>query len=252
MEKGEKRLIFFLSIIAGITFIAIIILTVNAYQIGVEKLEEENRVTMNSGLLSGILSLCGGIVGAFGAYFVAANQMNKQFEKQDRNRSLEIKIDKANEALNTLIELKNLTVSLYSGSIVPLKGDLIFELEHDHLPFLININQLVDEKYTKTLESNVFRILEFKQQIEQLRIFINKEIDYNNFDYCVNKFIQEYKRFINLNWEFDDDIYISNVDDFESDLFIFTVNIDHEYSEFIKVIDSDIQKIENYITGVLN
>gem|GEM_PF-6056701 len=106
MGKGEKKLLFFLSIIACFTFFAVIILTVMAYQIGVDKLEANNR----SVIIGGLFSFGGGAIGALSAYLIARIQLTKQLELQDEKERkrilLEIKMKKAEEVLEILHQTK--------------------------------------------------------------------------------------------------------------------------------------------------
>ncbi|OXS70223.1 hypothetical protein B1B04_18850 [Lysinibacillus sp. KCTC 33748] len=112
MEKGEKNLLIFLSALAGATFFAVIILTILAYQIGVEKLEADNK----SVIIGGLFSLGGGAIGALSAYLIARMQLTKQLELQDekdRKRILlEIKMKKAEEVLEILYQTRSIYFEL--------------------------------------------------------------------------------------------------------------------------------------------
>ncbi|WDU80020.1 hypothetical protein [Lysinibacillus sp. G01H] len=77
MEKDKSKLLNILKILAGITIFFAIILFIIAYQIGVEGLKDKaNRST----IISGLLSMVGGAMGAIGAYTAANLQIRKERE----------------------------------------------------------------------------------------------------------------------------------------------------------------------------
>lgn len=106
MGKSENLLVKFLIALAGITIGVVVILTIIAYQIGVDDLEKSNRIA----IISGLLSMVGGIAGAFSAYLIARMQLTKQLELQDKkNREMflaELNIKRAEDALNILFETR--------------------------------------------------------------------------------------------------------------------------------------------------
>lgn len=91
VKKSEDLLVKILIVLAGLTIGVVVVLTIIAYQIGVDELERPNRIA----IISGLLSMFGGIAGAIGAYAIATYQMNRQFkydkykeEKQNKERLL--------------------------------------------------------------------------------------------------------------------------------------------------------------------
>lgn len=102
MGKSENLLVKFLIALAGITIGVVVILTIIAYQIGVDELEKPNRIA----IISGLLSMFGGIAGAFGAYFIAKWQLNvvldRQYEKEKSKFAWEIKVNKKLEMVQIL------------------------------------------------------------------------------------------------------------------------------------------------------
>lgn len=104
--KSENLLVKFLIALAGITIGVVVFLTIIAYQIGVDDLEKPNRIA----IISGLLSMFGGIAGAFSAYLIAKMQLTKQLELQDKkNREMflaELNIKRAEDALNILFETR--------------------------------------------------------------------------------------------------------------------------------------------------
>lgn len=68
-------------------------------------------------IISGILSMLGGLFGAMGAYFVSIRQMKKQFEKQDKDRVIELRINKLNESLELLNNFSS-TLNITKGLIM--------------------------------------------------------------------------------------------------------------------------------------
>ncbi|KOS60891.1 hypothetical protein FJQ98_20525 [Lysinibacillus agricola] len=100
MNKSEKLLVNVLISLAGLTISVVVVLTIIAYQIGVGELEKPNRIA----IISGLLSMVGGIAGAFGAYFVATYQMKKQIEHDKKKEERQ----KKENILHNLVILKRL------------------------------------------------------------------------------------------------------------------------------------------------
>jgi len=61
--------------------VIIILFCISLYALIIQAFAIESDDTAT--ILSGVLSMIGGSIGALGAYFVATNQMKKQFDKQD-------------------------------------------------------------------------------------------------------------------------------------------------------------------------
>lgn len=140
MNKDESKLLNVLKVLAGITIIVVMILFIIAYQIGVEGLKDE---TNRSTIISGLLSMIGGIAGAFGAYFIAKNQMTKQldlhFTREHKKMVLEIKINKVQETIKILKEvlehyeiIKNLN-PIYNNEIEKLSKMMKIDVDIDDL-----------------------------------------------------------------------------------------------------------------------
>lgn len=106
MKKSEDLLVKFLIALAGLTIGVVVVLTIIAFQIGVDELEKPNRIA----IISGLLSMVGGIAGAFGAYFIAKWQMTNlldlQFKREHEKMILEIKINKFQEIIYFLNHIK--------------------------------------------------------------------------------------------------------------------------------------------------
>lgn len=98
MRKSENLLVKFLIALSVITIGVVVVLTIIAYQIGVDELEKPNRIA----IISGLLSMFGGIAGAFGAYAVATYQTNKKFEHEKRKED----VQKKNQIKKTLKKLE--------------------------------------------------------------------------------------------------------------------------------------------------
>ncbi|MFB7159561.1 hypothetical protein [Lysinibacillus sp. NPDC056232] len=199
-------------------------------------------------IIGGILSMIGGALGALGAYIVATYQMNKQFENHEKNRALELKVNKSNTALNKLVELKEF-VHKIKGELTNMEVEVSGKILRKRLR-LINQYNLVDNSYRDQLKLDIDEILSFRKEIEKLKIFIKNEVDIDTFNVEVFKFIDAYKNYINLNWEFDD-----SIDALKNDVYLKWIEINGEfnsnYEKFIEVLNENIIKIENYITKIL-
>lgn len=199
-------------------------------------------------IIGGILSMVGGAIGALGAYVVATYQMNKQTENQEKNRALELKVNKSNTALNKLIEMKELIYSI-RGNLYNMEMEIDQKIQANRLQYL-NKYLLVEDIYLKQLMPNIDKILSSRKDIEQLKIFINKELDFELFNEEVFKYIEAYKSYINLNWEFEE-----SIDSFETDVYRMWVKIyaefESSYEKIIKTLNTKIQKIENYIIKII-
>ncbi|MFJ3386638.1 hypothetical protein [Lysinibacillus sp. NPDC086135] len=199
-------------------------------------------------IIGGILSMIGGALGALGAYIVATYQMNKQFENHEKNRALELKVNKSNTALNKLVELKEF-VHKIKGELTNMEVEVSEKILRRGLRLLHQYN-LVDGIYRDQLKLDIDEILSFRKEIEKLKIFIKNEVDIDTFNVKVFKFIDAYKNYINLNGEFED-----TIDAFEIDGHLKWIEINGEFNSnyeiFIEVLNENIIKIENYITKIL-
>lgn len=199
-------------------------------------------------IIGGILSMIGGAIGAMGAYIVATYQMNKQSEIQEKNRALELKVNKSNTALNKLIELKELIYSI-RGNLYDMEIEIKNKIQANKFQYL-NEYLLVEDVYRNQLMPNIDKILNKRKDIEQLKIFISKEVDFELFNKEVFEYIEAYKSYINLNWEFED-----SIDAFETDVYKIWRKIyadyDSSYEKFIAILNTKIKKIENYIIKII-
>jgi len=245
VNKSENLLVKFLIALAGVTIGVVVVLTIIAFQIGVDELEKPNRIA----IISGLLSMVGGIAGAFGAYFVATYQMKKQFENQEKNRALELKINKSNIALNKLVGLKEF-VHKIKGELTNMEVEVIKAVSRRERFLLLNKYDLIDKNYRDQLKLDIDVILGFRKEIEKLKIFIKNEVDIDTFNVEVFKYIDAYKKYINLNWEFEDSISVTEVDLYSKWLEI-NAEFNFNNENFIEILNENIIKIENYITEIL-
>ncbi|MBG9456996.1 hypothetical protein ABE61_24235 [Lysinibacillus sphaericus] len=178
MEKGKNKLMYLLGAIAGVTFISVIILTIIAYQIGVEKLEQTNRST----IIGGLLSMAGGIAGAFGAYFIARMQMTKQLElqyKKEREKMiLEIRINKVQDVIQIINQIKK-EFELMTGEYAGFKVNVNSYLGEENLIFVnmeyLNLRSSEEEWGGECLNS-LKKTRNDYQSVFSYKAFLNDDI----------------------------------------------------------------------------
>ncbi len=218
MNKSENLLVKFLIALAGITIGVVVILTIIAYQIGVDELEKPNRIA----IISGLLSMIGGIAGAFGAYLIARMQMTKQldlqYKKEEEKMIKEIKINNylkvleiGDALLQSLIKLNRLlvesTVEINRDNDSFIEQEKIIrvqlqEVKEQTSKLIIykgfyEENQLFHfENITKditSMEEQVLRkLIEFYKKFD-----INKTLDKEGFNKIYDQISNDFKNIIN-------------------------------------------------------
>ncbi|MCK1987149.1 hypothetical protein MPH48_03425 [Lysinibacillus fusiformis] len=218
MGKSENLLVKFLIALAGITIGVVVILTIIAYQIGVDELEKPNRIA----IISGLLSMIGGIAGAFGAYLIARMQMTKQldlqYKKEEEKMIKEIKINNylkvleiGDALLQSLIKLNRLlvesTVEINRDNDSFIEQEKIIrvqlqEVKEQTSKLIIykgfyEENQLFHfENITKditSMEEQVLRkLIEFYKKFD-----INKTLDKEGFNKIYDQISKDFKNIIN-------------------------------------------------------
>ncbi|QUG41572.1 hypothetical protein KD050_20245 [Psychrobacillus sp. INOP01] len=86
-------------------------------------------------IISGILSMVGGFAGALGAYFVASNQMNKQFQHEKRKEEKQSK----EQILHTLKKLKILNEDIINF-VEHLESEFI-KLDIDDIDVILKVRE---------------------------------------------------------------------------------------------------------------
>lgn len=111
-------------------------------------------------LLSGLMSMIGGALGAFGAYVVAKHQMNKTKEKDNENRLIDLKVMKLDETIRNFNDLKLLInstngyVNDINNAVLVIRGQKSILNNTDiNLQYLKNINEV-----SSKLESTINKI----------------------------------------------------------------------------------------------
>ena len=124
-------------------------------------------------LINGILGMLGGVLGAFGAYSAANSQMKKQFEKIDRDRVLEIKVQKLVETLDELNQIKHLFSKWY-GYTTTIEMGIDKKIGHD--TYFLKEEVLVDYLDEK-INDCLSEIVHTKDSLKRNKIFYEKIID---------------------------------------------------------------------------
>ncbi|PCD84789.1 hypothetical protein CNQ87_10635 [Lysinibacillus fusiformis] len=218
MSKNENILVKVLIALAGLTIGVVVVLTIIAFQIGVDELEKPNRIA----IISGLLSMVGGIAGAFGAYLIARMQMTKQldlqYKKEEEKMIKEIKINNylkvleiGDALLQSLIKLNRLlvesTVEINRDNDSFIEQEKIIrvqlqEVKEQTSKLIIykgfyEENQLFHfENITKditSMEEQVLRkLIEFYKKFD-----INKTLDKEGFNKIYDQISNDFKNIIN-------------------------------------------------------
>ncbi|WP_312507410.1 hypothetical protein [Lysinibacillus sp.] len=191
MKKSEDLLVKFLIALAGLTIGVVVVLTIIAFQIGVEELEKPNRIA----IISGLLSMVGGIAGAFGAYFIARMQMTKQldlqYKKEEEKMIKEIKINnylKALENGDALLQSLSKLHRLLLESLIDISAD-----DQSFIKYEKNINTQLQEIKALSTKLNIYEVFYDQNALFHFKN-INKNINSMNTEvlekwlgYCLNK-----------------------------------------------------------------
>lgn len=133
--------------------------------------------TNTATIISGLLSMVGGIVGAGGAFWAARHQMNKSKEKDNENRLIDLKVMKLDETISNFNDLKllinsvdgnvkdiNITVEVLKG-----KGNSHIDYNDINLQFLKSVKNTSDklESIINKIDTNKWYI-KSKIDLDQL------------------------------------------------------------------------------------
>jgi hypothetical protein len=222
------------------TIISSIVLFVISFQIGINDLDKPNRVT----IISGLLSMIGGMVGALGAFFIARMQMTKQidiqFEKEHKKMIIEIKIIKIQEAIkiyNSLQDKFQLIVNLYNSFNKEVKRNSMYEKNS------IDLDDIYKNVYVKLKfqDKSLDLIKEFSDSFHKLFLYkyyysedFNKRIK-TFYAHNLELFQRKLDNHMTLD-HFDEDVYpnhICPITDFQEEWNKVVSNMDWEI-EYIK------------------
>jgi gas vesicle protein len=191
-------------------------------------------------LLSGAMSMVGGAIGAAGAYWVANTQIKKQFLKQDKDRVLELRIEKLNEVLTTTnIYLGNIKSDKKVADLIRNKieksKDATLRADSDLNKGMIDEVKLRNQKY----DSFVSKLVEYK-------IFIPDGIDIKEINNATNTFLKSYKSFLFKLEGFATSIPIhdlKNNPNTMNDCEVAYQKLDSKLEEVIGILENEIKKL---------
>lgn len=191
MSKSENLLVKFLIALVGITIGAVVVLSIIAYQIGVDELEKPNRIA----IIGGLLSMVGGIAGAFGAYFIAKWQMTILLERQDekdrKKIAWEININKKQEALQ-ILNIKISEFQKLKEEYVKCTITIMDYLEVNDSEDIINPDTLFS-RYADKVETCIESANELEKAYQI--IFSYKSFFSGDFAEEIEEFKEKYKEF---------------------------------------------------------
>lgn len=148
--------------------------------------------TNTATLISGALSMLGGFAGAIGAYWVATHQTKKQFEKQDMDRVLELRIEKMNDALNIANE--------YLHQAQKLKGKIynieIYVKEVMEKHTILVANEIISKNIVENLLTEIKEFATFKDSLKKFKIFVPLNVDYQEIYDKTSGAVDSYKSFL--------------------------------------------------------
>lgn len=199
-------------------------------------------------IISGVLSMIGGFAGALGAYFVASNQMNKQFQKQDKDRVIELRIEKLNETLEIINEFLHV-LQLWRGMSLNVE---------------MSVKKCIDKEYTHVVESDIFvdsNLTEIKDQITKLvslkdtlkknKIFLSGLTDLEEIYESTRFVVDSNQKFTFIFDEFKtvNSIWTSEITPLFNEVII---DINRSYKNLDKEIHNVISLLEDSIKKLLN
>lgn len=237
-------------LLQGFAFITAIIFVITIWALSIQFIGVDN--TSKATIIGGVLSMIGGMVGAFSAYFIARMQLTKQLDLQDeKDRAriiMKMKIDKADELLSILHSNMHLLHQLH-GSVMVLQ---------------IDFERFLDQKKSVSKEAMVnfddLRNNAIMEDIQKYRdVFlrdINKFPSYSAYyPVLISRVISDHERFKNYTWEITNCMreFIGGIgkrlrhEELISILDKKFYFINSEYMEIEKIITSQIQEFEKEI-----
>lgn len=163
-------------------------------------------------LISGILSMLGGALGALGAYFVATHQTRKQFEKQDNDRVLELRIEKLNQALTITNDYLNHLQKIKGkfGNVEKYVNEC-FKKNYTH----IGENPVLNKVIVSELLEEIRKCSSYKNELKKYKIFTPESFNYQSIFNNTSELINYYK------------IYFREFDDFPNSISVAKLNAVH-------------------------
>ena len=155
---------------------------------------DTNTATLVSGIISGALSMLGGIIGAVGAFFAANQQIKKQFSKQDNDRVLELRIEKLNEALVITNDFLHHQQKLKGKlSTIEIHVKETFKKNHTYVSESTELNKKsIDDLLTEIKELTMY-----KDSLKKYKIFVPNDLNYQLIYDNTSNLIDSYKRYLN-------------------------------------------------------
>lgn len=236
-EKINKVLTITALITALLFVTSIFFLTIQVYN---------NSGTDSATILSGVLSMFGGALGALGAYFVATHQTKKQFEKEDRDRALELRIEKLNEALMItndflhhlqMIKGKFGNIERFVGRCIKYGSEIIKSAEFN-------------ESIIKELLIEIKECDAYKNELKKYKIFTPKNLYYQQIYDITSELIDSYKDYFHQFDRFRTQMYIS--DELKSRHPMLVIECDIEYKKLEEILEGVIEILESEIQKLLN
>lgn len=202
--------------------------------ISVEGSESMDPNTSN--IISGVLSMIGGIAGAFGAYYVATVQMKKQFKKQDKDRVIELKILKLNETLELINEFSHI-LQVWRGLMLNVEMR-IKEFKEKGIPHIVEASIFYDNEKDE-IKKNIHRLIFIKDTLKKNKIFLSGLIDLERIYNSTSEFTESNKKFI----------YSFN--GFKSDDTMLLTRLGQEFDEVTIEISSSYDNLNSEIRRVI-
>lgn len=197
--------------------------------------EGESMDSNTSNIISGILSMIGGLAGAFGAYYVATMQMKKQFKKQDKDRVIELKILKLNETLELINEFLHI-LQVWRGLMLNVEMR-IRKFKEKGITHVVEASIFYDNEKDE-IKKNIHRLVSIKDTLKKNKIFLSGLIDLEGIYNSTSEFTESNKKFI----------YSFNV--FKSDDTILA-RLGQEFDEVTIEISSSYDNLDSEIRRVI-
>ncbi|WP_446935913.1 hypothetical protein [Lysinibacillus fusiformis] len=197
-------------------------------------------------LLSGAMSMAGGIAGAVGAYWIASQQIKKQFTKQDNDRVLELRIEKLNEALTISNDYLN-HLQKFKGkfSSIEIYINECIKNNYSH----INESSTLSKSIVNELLTEVRECTSYKNELKKYKIFTPTKLDYQSIYDKTSELIENYKLYFKEFNDFPNSVSVAKVNVVHSDL---VAKCDNGYVELEKVLKNIIDILEQEIKKLLN
>lgn len=199
-------------------------------------------------IISGVLSMAGGAIGAMFAYKAAIKQMTDGKKRDDANRILDIKVKKLEDVIahfNDLLLIIKTTDGYLKDLYITM--DVYKDKRYTHL----NHDNINVESFSKMREATS-KIEIYISRLNSYRWFVTELIDFDTMYTSRTDYSEAVKKIRILFSSVENKVSLELNDSFYTKLSLSEENYDEKYKSFEGFLDETIKKLENEIKSTLS